>query len=84
MAGQAILIDRRMGPHEGTSFFSVAVVTQFVNRIRLDLSRTEAPVVLVAIGAPDLSLPYGMMGGPILLGPDGLMTEIAEVGLGGL
>ena len=84
MAIQAILIHRRMGPHEGASFFRMALVTEFIDAIPLELLGTEPSVVLVTTRAFHFSLPDGMVGGPIRLRPYGLMAEETKVRLGGL
>jgi len=81
MAVQAILIHRRMGPHPGASLLGVALVTKFINRIRLDLGDPKPSMDFVAIRAPDFSFPDWMMRGPARLGPYALMAKIAEVWL---
>jgi hypothetical protein len=80
---QAILIDWRMGPHPRPSFIRMALVAKFGDRIALQLGRAKPSMMFMAVRAFDLSFPDGMVGGPIFLGPDALMTEIAEVRLGG-
>ena len=49
MAVQAILIHRRMRPHPGASFLGMALVTKFINGIRLDLGGPKASMDFVAI-----------------------------------
>ena len=66
-----------MGPHERPSFLGMALVTEFVDRTRLDLSGAKTPVVFVAIRALQLPFPDGVVGSPVLLGADALMAEIA-------
>jgi hypothetical protein len=66
-----------MGPHEGPSFLGMALVTEFVDRTRLDLRGAKTSVVFVAIRAFHFSFPNRMVGSTILLGPDILMAEIA-------
>ena len=51
MARQTILVDRRMGPHERTSFLGMALVTKFIDRIRLEQMGAKTSVVFVAIRA---------------------------------
>jgi hypothetical protein len=70
-----------MGPHERPSFLGMALVTEFVDRTRLDLGGAKTSMVFVAIRAFHFSFPNRMVGSPILLGPDALMAEIAEVRL---
>jgi hypothetical protein len=84
MTIQAILIHRGMGPHEGASFFGMALVTELIDGIPFKLGGTEPSVVLVTARAFHLPFPDGMVGGPVLLSPYVLMAEIAEVRLGGL
>jgi len=84
MAIQAILIHRRMGPHEGASFLGMALVTEFVDAIPFKLGGTEPSVVLVTPRAFQLPFPDGMVGGPVLLSADILVAGIAEVRFGGL
>ncbi len=79
---QAILVHRRVRPHPGSPFIRMALIAEFVDRIRLELGGAEAAVVLMAIGALYFSFPNRMMGSPALLSPNVLVTEIAEVGLG--
>jgi len=59
----------------------MALVTEFVDRTRLDLGGAETSMVFVAIRAFHLSFPNRMVGSPVLLGPDALVAEIAEVWL---
>ena len=84
VASQAIFLHRGMRPHPGASLVGMAFVTKLVDRIPFQLSRAEPPVVFMAAGALHFSLPDGMMGGPVLLGADALVAEVAEVRLGGL
>ena len=81
MAVQAILIHRGMGPHERSSLLGVALVTEFIRGIRLELSGAKTSMVFVAIRALDLSFPDRMVGSPGCLGPDALVAGIAEVRL---
>jgi hypothetical protein len=83
MAAQAILLYRRMGPHPGASLVGMALVTKLVDRIPFQLGWAEPPVVFMAAGALHLSLTDRMVGGPVLLGSDALVAEVAEVRLGG-
>jgi hypothetical protein len=62
----------------------MALVTEFVDRTRLDLLCAKPSMVFVAIRAFHFSFPNRMVGGPILLGPDAFVAEIAEVRLGSL
>jgi hypothetical protein len=73
-----------MGPHEGASFFSMTLITKFIDAVPLEQSRAKTSMVFVAIRAFQLSFPDRMVGSPILLGPNALVAEIAEVWLGGL
>jgi hypothetical protein len=84
MAIQAILIHRGMGPHEGASFLGMALVTELIDGIPFELGGTEPSVVLVAPRAFQLAFPDGMVGSPVLLGPDILVAGIAEVRFRGL
>jgi hypothetical protein len=84
MTIQAILIHRGMGPHKGASFLGMALITKFIDRIPLELGGAETSMVFMAVRALDFSFPDRMMGGPTLLSPYTLMTEIAEVWLRGL
>jgi len=70
-----------MGPHEGASFFSMTLITEFIDAIPLEQGRAKTPMVFVAIGAFQFSFPNRMVGSAILLGPDALVAEIAEVWL---
>ena len=53
MTVQAIFIDRRMLYHKRPSFFSVALVTEFVHRIGLELIVGEGAVRIMTAGAFD-------------------------------
>jgi hypothetical protein len=83
MAIQAVLIHRRMRPHEGASFVGVAPITKLIHGIPLELGGAQTSMVFMAVGALYLSLSDRMVGGPALLSPYGLVTEIAEVRLRG-
>ncbi len=84
MARRAVFIDGGMGPHKRPALFGVALVTEFVYRLRLDQRRAEAAVVFVAIRALQFSFADGMVRDLIHLGPNALVAEIAEVRLRGL
>ena len=84
MTIQAILIHRGMGPHKGASFLGMALITKFIDRIPLELGGAKTSMVLVAVRAFNFSFPDRMVGGPTLLSPYVLMTEIAKVWLWGL
>ncbi len=84
MAIQTVLIHRWMGPHERSSFFGVALVTELINGISLDLDGAETSMLFVAIRALDFSLSDRMVGGPASLCSCALVAEIAEVWLRGL
>jgi hypothetical protein len=73
-----------MGPHKGASFFGMALITEFIDGIPLELGGAKTSVVFVAVRALNSSFPDRMVGGPALLSPYALMTEIAEVWLRGL
>ena len=73
-----------MGPHPGTSFFGMALITEFIDGIRLELGGAKTSMVFVAVRAFNFSFPDRMVGGSIFLGPYVFMTEIAEVRLRGL
>ena len=73
-----------MGPHKGASFLGMALITKFIDRIPLEQGGAKTSMVLVAIRAFNFSFPDRMVGGPTLLSPYALMTEIAEVWLWGL
>jgi hypothetical protein len=62
----------------------MALVAQVIERAGLDHLGAESSVVIMAVRAFQLPFPDGMMGGFILLHPDGPMADVAEVGLGGL
>ncbi len=81
---QAILVHRRVRPHPGSPFIRMALIAEFVDRIRLELGGAEAAVVLMAIRAFDLSFPEGMVGLPVLLRTDLQMADVAEIRLEGL
>lgn len=78
MAGQAVLINRRMFPHERPSFFRMARITEFIHGVRLDHFCTEVAMRVMAARAKDLSLFEGMMRLPIRLPPNVLMTFKTE------
>jgi hypothetical protein len=84
MTIQAILIHRRMGPHKGAPFLGMALITKFIDGIPLELGGAKTSMGLVAVRAFHFSFPDRMVRGPFLLRPYTLMTEIAEVRLGGL
>jgi hypothetical protein len=72
-----------MGPHKGASFLGMALITKFIDGIPLELGGAKTSVVFVAVRAFHFSFPDRMVGGPILLRPYALMTENAEIRLGG-
>ena len=72
-----------MGPHPGPSFLGVALVTEFIYGITLELSGAETSMVFVAVRALYFPFPDGVVGGPACLGPYALVAGIAEVWLGG-
>jgi len=84
MAIHAILIHRRMGPHKRAPLLRMALVTEFIDGIPLELGRAKAPVLFVAVRAFYFSFPDRVVGGPIRLRPYGLMAEETEVRLQGL
>ena len=51
MAGQTILLHRRMLPHEWTALFRVAFITEFIHRICLDHLGPELAVLRMTLGA---------------------------------
>ncbi len=53
IAVQAIFFDRRMLPHERPPLFSVAGITEFVDRIGFDLLIAERAVDIVTAAAFD-------------------------------
>jgi hypothetical protein len=59
----------------------MALITEFIDGIRLELGGAKTSVVFMAVRAFYFSFPDRMVGGPILLGPYALMTEVAEVWL---
>ena len=73
-----------MGPHVRTPLFSVALVTEFIHGIGFELGGAKPSVLFVTTRAFQFSFADGMVGGLVLLGPDALVAEIAEVRLGGL
>ena len=73
-----------MGPHPGTSFLGMALVTEFVDGIRLELGGAKTSMLFVAVRALDFSFPDGMVRGPGGLGPYALVAKIAEIWLRGL
>jgi hypothetical protein len=62
----------------------MALVTEFIHGICLDLGGAKASVMFVTTRAFQFSFADGMVGGLVLLGPYALVAEIAEVWLGGL
>ena len=84
MAIHAILIHRRMGPHKRAPLLRMALVTEFIDGIPLELGGAKTSMGLVAVRTFHFSFPDRMVRGPILLRPYTLMTEIAEFRLGGL
>jgi len=84
MAGHTILLHRGMLPHVRPPLFRMALVAQFIETAAFDHFRPESAVMIMAIGAFQLSFADGMMRGLILLSADRPMTDIAEVGLLGL
>jgi hypothetical protein len=80
---QAVLFDRGMLPHVRTSLFSVALVTQIIDRIRLDHFGTKSAVMVVAIRTFHFSFTNWMVGLLALLCPYRAVAYIAEVGLTG-
>ena len=81
---QAIFIHRRVGPHKGASFLGMALVTEFIDGIPLELGGAKTSMVFVAVRAFNFSFSDRMVGGSIFLSPYVFMTEIAEVRLRGL
>jgi hypothetical protein len=72
-----------MGPHERTSFLGMALITEFIDGIPLELSGAKASMVFVAVRAFYFPFPDRMVGGSTCLGPYALVAEIAKVWLGG-
>jgi hypothetical protein len=83
MAAQAVLFYRGVLPHEGTSLFGMAFVTEFIHHICLDHERAEAAMLIVTVGTFDSPFPDRMVGLLILLRPDGAVADVAEVRLSG-
>ncbi len=80
MARQAVFLHGRMLPQEGTPFFSMALVAEFIHVVRLDHFRPEAAMLVMALGAFHQSLFQRVMGLPALLRPDIPVAVIAECG----
>ena len=73
-----------MGPYKGASFLGMALIAKFINGIPLNLGGAKTSMVFVAVRTFNFSFPDRMVGGPALLSPYALMTEIAQVWLRGL
>ena len=78
---QAIFLNGGVLPKEGPSFLRVALVAEFIGGVRRDHLRPETAMRFMAVGAFDLSLPDGMVGLLVVLGPDAEMADQAEVRL---
>jgi hypothetical protein len=62
----------------------MTLITELIDAVPLEQGWAKTSMVFVAIRAFQLSFPDRMVGGPILLGSNALVAEIAEVWLGGL
>jgi len=83
MAPQAVLLDGRMGPHVGASFFSMASQAELPGHVPFDLFVRETAVMFMATRALNPPLPDGVVRLPVLIRPDPRMAHIAELGLRG-
>ncbi len=81
MTGQAIFLDRRMFPHEGTSLFGVAGIAEFVHSIGLDLLISERAMNVMTAAAIDQALFYRMVGLFVCLCPYVPMATKTKFGL---
>ncbi len=84
MTEEAVLRDRRMFERIGSPLLRMALVTEFIDRIRPDHLRPQTAVGIVAIETFDPSLPDGMMGLFIRLGPNVLVAREAQLGFSAL
>jgi hypothetical protein len=78
MACQAILFNRRMLPHEWSPFLGMARVAKLIHIISPGHLRPESAMLIMTLGALHKSFFQGVMGLPVLLGADVLVTVIAE------
>jgi len=62
MTDKAVLLNRRMLPDKGASFFRMTLVTQLIDGIFLDHVLGGGAMGIVAVSAHDLVLDDGMMG----------------------
>jgi hypothetical protein len=62
----------------------MTLITEFIDAVPFEQGRAKTSMVFVAIRAFQLSFPDWMVGSLILLRPNALVAEIAEVWLGGL
>jgi hypothetical protein len=81
MACQAILLYRRMFPHERAPLFCMAFIAKLVHIICLDHLRPEPTVLIMALGAFHETFFQRMVGLLVLLCPDIFVASIAEQGL---
>ena len=84
MTKEAVFLHRRMGPHERTPLFGVALVAEIVNPVPFDHLVPETAVVIVAIRAFYFSFPDGMVGLSIFFRSDPGVADVAELRLLGL
>jgi hypothetical protein len=83
MAAQTVLFYRGVLPHEGTSFFRMAFVTELIHHICLDHVWAEGAMLIMTVATFDSSFPDRMVGLLIFLGPDGPVAGVAKVWLSG-
>src|SRR6266542_5219196 len=81
VAGQAVLLDRRVGKHVRTPFVGMTVVALVVHRFLLDHRVAERAMRVVAVGAPDLALENRVMRRLEKRRADVLMAFAAGIGL---
>ena len=79
MAGQAILFHRRMRPQEGTSFFRMAFIAEFVGRVRLHHLVPEPAMLIVTACAFHLPFFDRMVRLLVLLEGDVPVADVAEI-----
>jgi len=81
VAGETVFRNGGVLPEEGSSFFGVALVAEFVCGIRRDHLGLESAMDIMAIRAFHFSFPDRVVRLPVLLGPDALMTDKAKIRL---
>lgn len=84
MAGQTVLLHRRVLVHVRAPFFSVTGIAQLIDRVGFQILGTERTMGSVAVGAGNLPLFDGMMRLTVRLCPDIPMARETKLGLGHL